>query len=231
MSCVLVQSIVFSWSNYSALIKNTLKQLLTSPYLTVVFIWFGQMSCLFADPHHHLPFHLRLNGRSIKLWRPTTIYWKFITQIQSEKGYLFKLHNIFVQIAKCICSNCKMYLSRLNNYLYKLDHLRLTKLWRPDTIYWKFITHIQSEKKICSNCKIYFIKLQNLFVQIEQVFVQVRPLETNKTVGSWHHLLKVYYKNPNNKNYLSNWQNIYVQIAKCICLGWKRYLTFETEWS
>ena len=27
--------------------------------------------------------------------------------------YLFKLLNVFVQIAKCICSNCKMYLFKL----------------------------------------------------------------------------------------------------------------------
>ena len=33
---------------------------------------------------YHLPLHLRLNGRSIKLSGPDTIYWKFVTQIPSR---------------------------------------------------------------------------------------------------------------------------------------------------
>ena len=49
---------------------------------------------------------------------------------------------VFVQIVKCICSNCKMYLSKLQNIF------------------------LQIAKYICQNCKIYLSKLHNVFVQI-----------------------------------------------------------------
>ena len=32
----------------------------------------------------------------------------------------FAMHNVFVQIAKCISLNCKIYISKLQMYLFKL---------------------------------------------------------------------------------------------------------------
>ena len=45
--------------------------------------------------------------------------------------YLFKLQNVFVQIAKCICLNCQMYLSKLQ------------------------IVSVRIAKCICPNCRMY----------------------------------------------------------------------------
>ena len=56
------------------------------------------------------------------------------------KMYLSKLQNVFVQIIKCICPNFKMYLSKLQNVF------------------------VQIAKCICPNCKMYLSQLLNVFV-------------------------------------------------------------------
>ena len=58
------------------------------------------------------------------------------------KIVFFNLQRVFLQIAKCISKDCKM-------YFYKLQNLFL-----------------QIAKCIFTNCKIYFFKFQNVFLQI-----------------------------------------------------------------
>ena len=56
---------------------------------------------------------------------------------------------LFVQISKCICSNCQMYLSKLP------------------------ILFVQISKCICPNCKIYLSQFQYILSKLQNVFVQI----------------------------------------------------------
>ena len=85
------------------------------------------------------PFHLRLNGRSIKLGRPDTIYWKFVIQIK---------------VWKCICPNSKMYLFNLQKYLSMLKNI---------FVQFENVCY-QVEKYIYPACKNYLSILKNVFV-------------------------------------------------------------------
>ena len=74
----------------------------------------------------------------------------FLSSQESKyKMYLFKFQKVFVQIAKCVCSNFKKYLSKLQNVFVQIS---------------KCICQIA--KCICSNFKKYLSELQNVFVQI-----------------------------------------------------------------
>ena len=65
--------------------------------------------------------------------------------------YLFKWLNVFVQMAKCICPDCKMYLYKLQNIF-----VQIAKVF------------VQMAKCICPNGQKYLSRLQNVFVQMAQ---------------------------------------------------------------
>ena len=44
-------------------------------------------------------------------------------QLENLDEFKFEFQNVFVQIAKCICTNCKMYLSKLQNVFRDRMHL------------------------------------------------------------------------------------------------------------
>ena len=65
---------------------------------------------------------------------------------------MYKLPNVFVQIAKCICTNCKMYLYNCAKYICLNCKMYFDS--------WSWQVHA------CSSHRMYLYKLQNVFVQI-----------------------------------------------------------------
>ena len=78
---------------------------------------------------YHLPLHLRLNGRSIKLSGPDTIYWKFVTQIPSRDDldvpprrlYPTKCGNFSAELKPAKKDQCPLLLGMWTNTFYNLN--------------------------------------------------------------------------------------------------------------
>ena len=79
------------------------------------------------------------------------------SQESNCKMYLFKFQKVFVKIAKCICSNFKMYLSNCKMYLFKFQKV-----------------FVQIAKCICPNFGMYLSKLHKVFVKIAKCW-QLTP--------------------------------------------------------
>ena len=73
------------------------------------------------------------------------------------KMCLFKFQKVFVKIAKCICSNFKMYLSNCKMYLFKFQKV-----------------FVRIAKCICPNFGMYLSKLHKVFVKIAKCW-QLTP--------------------------------------------------------
>ena len=76
------------------------------------------------------------------------------------KMYLSKLQNVFVQITKCICPYNILFLSKFHNEFVQIKKIFVSKF---ENIF------VKITKYICPNCKIYLSKLQNIFVKIRKV--------------------------------------------------------------
>ena len=85
--------------------------------------------------------------------------------------YLSKLLNVFVQIVKCICPNCKMCLSELSNVC-----VQIAKYICPKNMQHKFGMHLYLDASCrhfpsewisinTVHCKNYLSKLSNIFVE------------------------------------------------------------------
>ena len=112
--------------------------------------------------------------------------------------YLSKLQNVFVQIGKCICPNCKMYLSKLQNVF------------------------VQIAKYICLNgtmylskYKMYFSKLQNVFAQIAQCICPNHNMFLSKWLTALPVGLGPYYQVPRRDRIISWSAILLVTIEKC----------------
>ena len=115
-------------------------------------------------------------------------------------GGLANKQNVFVQITKCICSNYKMYLPKLQN------------------VFVQIIT-----KCICSNYKIYLSKLQNVFIKIDKYICQNRNsilITTGSTDWQWMFWWTMdLHKHP----------NVFVWTSKCIYRNQQMYLSQFTN--
>ena len=79
--------------------------------------------------------------------------------------------NVFLQFAECICTICQMYLSKLQNVFVGIAKYICSNWWQLLTCCSPAYT-VSSEsqlaiaKYIYLNCKMYFSKLQNIYVLI-----------------------------------------------------------------
>ena len=88
--------------------------------------------------------------------------------------YLSNLQNVFVQIAKYICPNCQIYLSKLPIYIFlnEKNVFFKQKYICPNNKINLFKLQnicVHSAKHICPNSKMYLLKLHNIFVQIAKL--------------------------------------------------------------
>ena len=140
---------------------------------------------------------------------PPTRFFPVAKYICSNcKIYLSKLQNVFVQIAKCICPKCKMYLSKLQNVF------------------------VQIAKCICPNWKKVLSKLQNVFVQIakciclnpclllEVITQYIESLSDWMTLNAPHQYLK---------HFISIWAHSCLSSFHTLSLFWIEQSASELE--
>ena len=120
------------------------------------------------------------------------------------KIYLSKSGNVFVQISKCICSNLKMYLSKvqgclrcpnLKKYLFKFENV-FSCIHCPE-----FNTAAAQFGPLATNFKIYLSKSGNVFVQISKCICSNLKMYLSKVQGC--------LRCPNLKKYLFKFENVF----------------------
>ena len=107
---------------------------------------------------------------SRRFWR-----WRWVDHYLKRKQcfhYLSKLPNVFVQIAKCICSNCQMFLFKLPNLFVQIARY-ICPNWRMYFLKLQNV-FVQIAKRICSNSKLYLFTLTNMYLfKFQNVFFQI----------------------------------------------------------
>ena len=95
------------------------------------------------------------------------------------------MQNVFVKIAKCICQNCKMYLSNCKMYLSNCMPLLLSGLIRHkfvpfaksdfhiDYALFKLQIHLSIFKKNCLNSKLCLYEFQMYLSQLTNMFITI----------------------------------------------------------
>ena len=78
--------------------------------------------------------------------------------------YLLKLTNQFVEIAKYICSNCKIYLSKFQNIFVEIAKYICAYEVVTSVIVWPWISVGLHQSETCHNMKVN--QIANIFVKI-----------------------------------------------------------------
>ena len=134
-----------------------------------------------------------------------------------------------VPAAECICSHCKMYLSKLK-YVFLQIEICISPNWK---MYFSKLTNVfvQINKCISPNWKMYLSKLKNVFVQIGICICQIEKAEYhNESVSECHcystlcpncHLQLPPPQSPIVRPYSASLRTFWEVYRQSFCRGWK----------